>query len=85
MSCKSVIPSKTFSYTLSADAVTVLDTKGCECLLKCVSGQVSVFAKNDNSENGFYTLDAGETITFCGKLYLKGEDAKVCGMMYTTV
>ena len=85
MSCKSVIPSKTFSYTLSADQATELDTKGCECLLKAMSGKVLVFAKNDNSENGFYTLDAGETITFCGKLYLKGEGTKVCGMMYTTV
>ena len=85
MSCKSIIPSKTFSYTLSADAVTVLDTKGCECLLKAISGEVLVFANPDNGENGFYTLDAGETITFCGKLYVKGNGSKVCGMMYTTV
>jgi histidinol-phosphate/aromatic aminotransferase/cobyric acid decarboxylase-like protein len=47
MSCKSVIPSKTFSYTLSADQATELDTKGCECLLKAMSGKVLVFAKND--------------------------------------
>ena len=85
MSCKSIIPSKTFSMTLSADTATELDTKGCECLLKCMSGKTLAFAKTDNSENGFYTLDAGETITFCGKLYLKGDSAKVCGMMYTTV
>lgn len=85
MSCKSRIPSKTFSYTLSAGTAKELDTKGCDCLLKAVSGEVMVFVKNDNSEDGYYTLGTGETFTFCGKLYVEGNGSKVCGMMYTTV
>ena len=83
MSCKSIKPSKTFSMTVD-DNMTELDTKGCDCRLKALGGEVYVYSSPNNAEMDCYTLFVGETVTFCGKLYLNG-DGEVCGMMYTTV
>ena len=85
MSCKSIIPSKAFTWTLLNDTTTVLDTQGRDCRLKALNGSVNLTLHPQDNEEQKYTLSEGETITFCGKLYLAGKDSVVTGLLYTTL
>ncbi len=83
MSCKSLVPSKAYTYELSEGAVVVIDTKGADCRIKAMDGNVNIAVNANAAQQEAYVLSAGETITFCGKLYLSGNNSRVCAMMYT--
>ncbi len=85
MSCKSLVPSKAYTYELSKGAVTVIDTKGADCRIKALDSEVNVAVSPNGAQEEAYILSAGETITFCGKLYLSGDNGRVCAIMYTTL
>lgn len=85
MNCKSLIPSGAFSVTLSKDTKSELDTKGANMLIKALTGSVSITLRPWDSQEQAYTLSEGETMTFCGKLYLSGNGSVVTGMMFTTL
>ncbi len=85
MSCKSFVPSKAYTYELSEGKVTVIDTKGAQCRIKALDGNVNVAVNPYATEQEIYILSSGETICFCGKLYLTGDNCRVCTIMYTTL
>lgn len=66
---------KCISLSGNADEKSVIDTKGLECIIKPVGGELYIKAKGGESDADAFVVSDGESFEFCGRITVFAKEA----------